>query len=202
MHAALHDARSGLPDGRHTLYIRATDYAGNTEVTVNTQVFYIDTTAPQTKIREPAPFTAPISFNDLQFSFVAFAKQATFECRVDAAEWAACSSPKFYENVPDGSHVFEVRALDPLGNPDETPDTRAFTINSRLAAGRALRDGAPDDAEAGAAEELLPHARARHRTAHHDHAAGDPVEGEPPEGRRAGDVPAACLSVSASCGRS
>ena len=121
----------GLADGRHTLYIRATDYAGNTEVTVNTQVFYIDTTGPQTKIREPAPFTAPISFNDVQFSFVAFAKQATFECRVDAAEWAACSSPKFYENVPDGSHVFEVRALDPLGNPDETPDTRAFTINSR-----------------------------------------------------------------------
>ena len=122
----------GLADGRHTLYIRATDYAGNTEVTVNTQVFYIDTTAPQTKIREPAPFVGPISFNDLAFSFVAFAKQASFECRLDAGLWVACKSPQRYSNVPDGSHVFEVRALDPLGNADETPDTRAFTINSRL----------------------------------------------------------------------
>jgi Glycosyl hydrolase catalytic core len=120
----------GLPDGRHTLYIRATDYAGNTEVTVNTQVFYIDTTGPETKIREPAPFTGPITFNDLSFTFVAYAKVATFECRLDAAAWLACTSPVAYQDLPDGPHAFEVRALDTLGNPDATPDTRAFTIDT------------------------------------------------------------------------
>jgi hypothetical protein len=99
-------------------------------VTVNTQVFYIDTTGPETKIQLPTPFTEPITFNDLSFSFIAYAKVATFQCRMGAAAWLACTSPAAYQDLPDGSHVFEVRALDQLGNPDATPDSRAFTIDT------------------------------------------------------------------------
>ena len=44
-----------------------------------------------------------------------------FECRLDAAEWEACGSPKAYSNLSDGSHTFRVSAVDAAGNPDPSP---------------------------------------------------------------------------------
>ena len=71
------------------------------------------------------------------FGFSADEPGSSFECRLDsaqAADWAACSSPKSYTNLPDGTHTFEVRATDGAGNTDPTPASRSFTIDT----------GAPD----------------------------------------------------------
>ena len=49
---------------------------------------------------------------------------ASFECRLDSsqeADFQPCSSPKPYSSLPDGSHTFEVRATDSVGNTDPTP---------------------------------------------------------------------------------
>jgi hypothetical protein len=46
----------------------------------------------------------------------------SFQCRLDNAAWAACTSPKSYPGpIGKGGHDFHVRALNPLGDPgDET----------------------------------------------------------------------------------
>ncbi len=53
-----------------------------------------------------------------------------FECRLDAAEWATCASPKPYSSLSDGSHTFEVRAVDAAGNPDPSPASQSFTVDT------------------------------------------------------------------------
>jgi NHL repeat/RTX calcium-binding nonapeptide repeat (4 copies)/Bacterial Ig-like domain len=53
-----------------------------------------------------------------------------FECSLDAAEWASCTSPKAYSSLSEGSHTFQVRAVDAAGNPDPSPASRSFTVDT------------------------------------------------------------------------
>jgi len=54
----------------------------------------------------------------------------TFECRLDAAAFATCTSPQTYTTLAQGPHTFEVRARDAAGNVDATPATRTFTVDT------------------------------------------------------------------------
>jgi hypothetical protein len=57
---------------------------------------------------------------------------AGFECRLDSAApaaWASCASPQTYDSLANGSHSFEVRAIDQAGNVDGTPATFAWSID-------------------------------------------------------------------------
>lgn len=49
----------------------------------------------------------------------------SFECRVDAAEFATCTSPHTITALA-GLHAFEVRAIDADGDPDPTPAARGY----------------------------------------------------------------------------
>ena len=120
---------AGLADGNYTVSIRATDPAGNTDATAATRSFAVDTTAPQTTI-DSGP-TGTITTSATQFRFSADAA-ATFECRMDAAAWTACSAPKAYSSVSDGGHVFSVRATDAAGNTDPSAPTRGFTVDTSV----------------------------------------------------------------------
>ncbi len=64
------------------------------------------------------------------FSFTSSEGNSTFECRLDAQAFASCTSPKAYAGVPDGRHTFAVRAIDSAGNPDLTPASRSFTVDT------------------------------------------------------------------------
>src|SRR5215208_5920133 len=58
---------------------------------------------------------------------------ATFECRIDAAAFAACSSPFTpAAQLAHGQHTFRVRAIDdsPAQNADPTPATRTVTVDA------------------------------------------------------------------------
>ncbi|MBI5309893.1 MAG: calcium-binding protein [Actinobacteria bacterium] len=63
------------------------------------------------------------------FTFSGNADTASFECRVDGAAFAACTSPFTTGALANGAHSFDVRALDGAGVPEATPDSRGFTID-------------------------------------------------------------------------
>lgn len=62
------------------------------------------------------------------FTFVSSEPGSAFQCRLDGAPFATCSSPAGYADLANGSHVFSVRAFDTAGNPDPTPASRSFTV--------------------------------------------------------------------------
>jgi hypothetical protein len=124
-------AYSALAQGSYTFSARATDPAGNQDATAATRAFTVDTTAPDTTI-DSGP-TGTITVNSASFGFSSEAG-ATFECKLDGpgttvGSWGACSSPKSYSSLANGSYTFSARAKDAATNTDPTPATRAFTVS-------------------------------------------------------------------------
>ena len=119
-------AYDNLSEGSHTFEVRATDAAGNTDATPASRTWTVDTVAPDTTM-DSGP-SGTIAVAEATFSFSSEAG-ATFECRLDGAAYSACTSPKSYTNLANGSHTFYVRAKDGAGNVDATPASRTFTVD-------------------------------------------------------------------------
>jgi len=123
----------------HQIGIEAVDTAGKigprVTVTASTSPC-ADTTAPQTTITDqPADGTS----TNASFSFTS-SEPGTFECSLDSAPYAACTSPKTYSSLPVGGHVFSVRATDTAGNTDATPATASWTVSSPVVCDQACVD--------------------------------------------------------------
>lgn len=118
---------TGLTEGAHTIQVRATDTAGNTDPTPASRTWTVDVTGPQTTIGSGPSnvVTGPAA----AFTFTSEAG-ASFACRLDAGPWEACASPAAYTDLTDGPHTFEVRATDSVGNVDPTPASRAWTVDA------------------------------------------------------------------------
>jgi len=63
------------------------------------------------------------------FGFSSSEGGSSFECRLDAAGFQPCTSPKSYSGLTLGPHSFDVRAIDPVGNTDASPASRAFSVD-------------------------------------------------------------------------
>lgn len=88
----------------------------------------IDGTPPETTITaNPAN---PTTSTSASFSFTSSEANSTFECKLDAGSYGSCTSPKAYSGLAVGTHTFSVRATDQAGNPDPTPATYTWTIQS------------------------------------------------------------------------
>jgi len=86
-----------------------------------------DSIAPETTIASgPVGITADPTPT---FGFTSEAG-ATFQCKVDAGAFTACTSPVTTPSLADGAHTFAVRATDLASNVDATPATRAFTVDT------------------------------------------------------------------------
>ena len=118
---------AGLSDGPHTFSVRATDVAGNTDPTPAERSWTVDTVAPETSILSGPPTPSDSNKASLAFASEAGAK---FECLLDDRPWTACSSPKAYSGLRDGTHTFKVRATDQARNTDATPATWTWTIDA------------------------------------------------------------------------
>ena len=62
-----------------------------------------------------------------QFSFSATEPGSSFECALDGAVFGACTSPKTYQGLVEGSRMFRVRATG-AGGVDPTPAERGFQV--------------------------------------------------------------------------
>ncbi len=121
---------SSLTDGSHSFEVRATDSVGNTDPTPASRSFTVDTAPPETAI-DSGP-SGPTNQASPSFSFSS-EPGTSFECRLDSAQevdFQPCSSPQSYGSLTNGSHTFEVRATDSVGNTDPTPASRSFTVDT------------------------------------------------------------------------
>src|SRR5439155_1475526 len=119
---------TALAAGSHAFQVRATDAAGNTDPTPASFTWTIDTTAPDTTLTATPP--ALTNSPSASFSFTATEVGSTFECKLDGGAFTACASPQSYTVLAAGSHVFQVRAIDPAGNTDPTPASFTWTIDT------------------------------------------------------------------------
>ncbi|MFN7929944.1 MAG: putative Ig domain-containing protein [Blastocatellia bacterium] len=87
-----------------------------------------DATPPDTNLLSTPP---GITDGNATFSFTGMdncSSVVTFECQLDATGWSACTNPQMYTNLAGGSHTFQVRAKDALGNVDATPASYTWTV--------------------------------------------------------------------------
>jgi hypothetical protein len=118
---------TGLALGSHTFRVRAINEVGTIDPTPATETWTVTAApAPNTSITRQPP--ARTSSRDASFEFVSSVAVATFECRVDGAAWAACSSPFSLTEVADGEHTFEVRSISSENVTDPTPAAVAWTV--------------------------------------------------------------------------
>jgi len=120
-----------LADGhRYGIRTLAHDSQGNTQFGATSVTILADGTPPQTSI-ESGP-TGTTNDSTPTFAFSANEAGASFECRVDTAPFAACTSPRTTETLSDGAHGFDVRAIDQAGNVDPTAASRSFTVDTAV----------------------------------------------------------------------
>ncbi len=105
------------PDGSYTIHERATDELGNSTPTSSpdSAMFTIDTASPP-----PPTITAhpanPTNQTTGSLSFTDPEPGVSFRCRIDLSSYTACSSPKTYSGLAQGTHTFNVEAGDAAGN--------------------------------------------------------------------------------------
>jgi hypothetical protein len=97
--------------------------------TFTTTAAPVDTTPPDTTITS-GPLGI-VKSRDATFTFSSTEPDSTFECSLDGAAFSACSSPKQYTGLADGTHTFEVKATDAAGNADSTSASRSWKVRAR-----------------------------------------------------------------------
>jgi hypothetical protein len=117
-----------LADGLHVFSVRAVNAAGTGDPTPAERGWTIDTVAPDTIMLSAPP--ALDNSTQVEFSFRSNETGATFECSLDSAAYAACTSGGTVGPVNDGPHAFAVRAKDAAGNLDASPAIRAWVVDT------------------------------------------------------------------------
>ncbi len=64
----------------------------------------------------------------VRFVFRSDQANSTFLCKLDGKPFDLCRSPKRYEGLASGKHVFWVRAIDPGGRVDLSPAKKKFVV--------------------------------------------------------------------------
>jgi hypothetical protein len=122
---------TGLAAGEHSFRVRAIDAAGNVEPEPEAHTWTVqlaDTTPPQTSVNVVPEILSTEA--DASFEFVSNEPGATFECSLDGAAFAPCTSPLDYTGLADGQHEFRARAKDVAGNVDQTPAAYTWRIDT------------------------------------------------------------------------
>jgi hypothetical protein len=115
---------ASLGDGSHTFRVYAIDRAGNKDDSPAARPFTI-AVPPDTKILK-----ARIKSKKRRatFRFASTEEGSTFVCKLDKKPFRSCKSPKTYKKLKRGRHRFQVKSVDPAGNPDSTPAIRKFRV--------------------------------------------------------------------------
>lgn len=118
-----------IGDGAHSFSVSAKDRAGNLDSSPAIHTWTVDTSTPDTTL-----LSGPVGNTGsptATFTFISpdAGAGATFECSLDGAALAACTSPAEYSGLAMGVHTFAVRVRDATGNVDPSPATRTWTVD-------------------------------------------------------------------------
>ena len=129
-----------LPNGSYTFRVRAKDGAGNVDPSSASRSFTVDVPppdeAPNTSITSGPSGT--IDYNDVTFHYtgsddVTSTSSLVYSYKLEGYDsgWSSytSSTSKSYNDLPNGSYTFRVRAKDGAGNVDPSPASRSFTVN-------------------------------------------------------------------------
>ncbi|MGH9888844.1 MAG: hypothetical protein ACREBE_25150, partial [bacterium] len=116
-------------DGAHAFAVRARDRAGNIDATPAIYAWSVDTSTPDTQILMSPPDASGTTGATFTFISPDAGGGATFQCALDSAAFAACTSPRAYSSLTEGAHTFAVRVRDAVGNFDPSPATRNWTVD-------------------------------------------------------------------------
>lgn len=116
-----------LSDGTHTFFVIATDVAGNSDPFPAQYTWVLDTVAPNTTITVNP--TNPSNVTSPQFQFTSD-EPGTFRCKLDSGTAAPCTSPMTVTISGEGTHTFEVTAIDVAGTADPTPAVYTWTLDT------------------------------------------------------------------------
>jgi hypothetical protein len=149
--------RDGTPVTYEKKTIKGVEYATFTAVDGGSyRATYPDNRPPDTTITQaPANGTATAA----SVSFASSEQGSTFECSLDGASFAPCSSPKAYSGLAVGAHTVRVRAIDgsPNHNVDPTPASASWTISAQQGTGSTgSTGGGPAGASSGKPTKVLP----------------------------------------------
>jgi len=129
-----YNATGLVPDTIYKISTQTIDTSGNANTTlvINTSrtAQLQDTTLPDT-ILDSFPHALSNSSN-ASFTFHSTKAGSTFQCQVDNSDFTDCSSPKDYFALSDGSHTFNVTAIDTSGNPDPTAASFTWTVDTSV----------------------------------------------------------------------
>ena len=116
-----------LASGLHTFRVRAVDSVGNTDASPAQYTWTVDADPPDTLLTSTPPNPSPAA---VSFSFSASEGGCSFQCQLDSGGWSSCASPVAYPALATGSHTFQVRAIDAVGNMDTSPAQYTWTVDA------------------------------------------------------------------------
>jgi hypothetical protein len=160
-----------LADGEYEFEVRATDPAGNVQVSPTSFNWTVDnslsdTTPPETTLLSKPP--NPSSSSTASFTYSSNEPGSSFECKLDGAAFSSCPAAGItYTGLGNGSHAFQVRAIDPSANVDASPAGYTFDVVLPAPASPATPPVRPEAPPALPPQTVLsakPPARTRDRT--------------------------------------
>ncbi|HEY2939544.1 MAG TPA: hypothetical protein VGJ27_07005, partial [Gaiellaceae bacterium] len=104
-----------VADGLHTFDVKAIDAAGNESGAASTS-WMVDTVAPPEPTIDAGAPPGLTTQTSASFSFSDTEGGVAFRCQLDGQGFSPCSPPAGYAGLTDGSHTFEVRAVDAASN--------------------------------------------------------------------------------------
>ncbi len=121
---------SGLSEGPHSFRVDVMDSLGNVGENPASFAWVIDMTAPVVNITSIVPSAVISNIKNRSFEFSS-SESSSFECSVDEGTFVACTSPYRIENLAEGDHSFDVRAVDVAGNSGISTGSR-WMIDTQL----------------------------------------------------------------------
>ncbi|HXV88700.1 MAG TPA: Ig-like domain-containing protein, partial [Nitrososphaeraceae archaeon] len=130
-------------DGTHTFSVRSEDNAGNKDSTPASYTWTVDTIPPTTSITSAVDGNnSTISNNgksestSIKFTFSGIDTNGVgvdhLQCNIDNSRYVACTSPFVILNsLKDGTHTFNVRAVDAVGNINFSPASFKWTVDTQ-----------------------------------------------------------------------